>query len=68
MFSDRLRSAMRSSNMRAADLARLCGVTRYAVGKWLKMRHANLAARHLFCIADAMGTNPRRLAMGNTSK
>lgn len=64
-FGFRFRAAMKASGMTAADLARLCGVSRYAVGKWLKMAEARLAAVHLFCIADAMDVSPRRLATGH---
>ncbi len=68
MFADRLRAAMRSSNMRAADLARLCNVKPQTVSGWLRMKEARLAAVHLFCIASAMRVDPRRLAMGKASK
>lgn len=63
-FGLRLAAAMKASGMRASDLARLCAVRPQAVGKWLKMNEARLAAVHAFCAADAMNVDVRRLVTG----
>lgn len=68
MFGSRLRAAMKSSGMRAPDLAKLCGVRRQTVAKWLLMREADLAAKHADCIALAMRTDLHTLIAGENSK
>jgi len=63
----RLRQAMQLGDATAADLAASCGISRTAVGKWLKGQVENLKNEHLFKVADLCGVSARWLGTGEGS-
>lgn len=59
---------MRSADFTNADLARVCGVSKQSVARWLRMKDADLAAKHLLCAADALDAEFRQLVTGRVKK
>jgi transcriptional regulator with XRE-family HTH domain len=64
-FCDRLRKAMKSKGMRTSDMARLCGVSRTTVRRWLVMGEADLAGKYLIAVSDALGVDIYWLSTGD---
>jgi transcriptional regulator with XRE-family HTH domain len=67
-FGNRLRAAMKAAGLSASDLARLCERPPQTVGKWHKMREADLKAKHAACAAEVTGVNLVRLITGNGAR
>ncbi len=67
-FGNRLRRAMESAGFNTVDLARVCKVSPQAVSRWMKMRDAELAAKHCLCAADALEVDLRQLVTGSVKK
>lgn len=60
----RLRAAREEAGLNQSELARAVGVTRGAVSQWESGTVDNLRNQHLFAVCEAVGVNPKWLALG----
>jgi transcriptional regulator with XRE-family HTH domain len=64
-IGDRIRQAREAKGLSAAELARRVGITQSALSQIEDGTTRSPKPVHLFAIADALGVDPRKLALGS---
>lgn len=67
-FSKRLHEARTRAGLTQQQVADACGLTKGAVSAWENGVTDSILAENLFCVADALGVDPRWLATGQESE